>query len=128
MDDELKHKTDDAKGAAKEHLGRATDDEQMGREGRSEQTKSNLKQAAEKVKDASTRTGPDPDRAAGFRCHGPGTLFALTMQAWECSTRRAVACETGPPAGAGPGACRRQGVAGCGTAGGMSTRGWSVLL
>jgi uncharacterized protein YjbJ (UPF0337 family) len=41
-----------AKGAAKEKVGKATDDEQMERDGRSDQTVSNLKQAGEKVKDA----------------------------------------------------------------------------
>jgi uncharacterized protein YjbJ (UPF0337 family) len=51
-DDKLKNKKDEAKGAAKENLGKATDDEQMEREGRSDQTVSNLKQAGEKVKDA----------------------------------------------------------------------------
>ena len=48
----MKNKKDEAKGAAKENLGKATDDEQMEREGRSDQTVSNLKQAGEKVKDA----------------------------------------------------------------------------
>lgn len=51
-DDKLENKADETKGAAKEHLGKATDDEQMEREGKSEQTVSNLKQAGEKVKDA----------------------------------------------------------------------------
>ena len=51
-DDKLKNKKDEAKGAAKEKLGKATDDEQMEREGHSDQTVSNLKQAGEKVKDA----------------------------------------------------------------------------
>jgi len=37
---------------AKENLGKARDDEQMEREGQSDQTVSNLKQAGEKVKDA----------------------------------------------------------------------------
>jgi uncharacterized protein YjbJ (UPF0337 family) len=41
-----------AKGAAKENLGKATYDEQMEREGQSDRTVSNLKQAGEKVKDA----------------------------------------------------------------------------
>jgi len=63
LGEELKNKTGAAKGAAKEHLGKATD-EQMGREGRSEQTKSNPKQV-EKVKDASTRTDPDPTGPQG---------------------------------------------------------------
>ena len=50
--DKLRNKKDETKGAAKEHLGQATDDEQMEREGKTDQTKSNLKQAGEKVKDA----------------------------------------------------------------------------
>ena len=51
-EDTLKNKKDEAKGAAKENLGKATDDEQMEREGQSDQINSNLKQAGEKVKDA----------------------------------------------------------------------------
>jgi uncharacterized protein YjbJ (UPF0337 family) len=51
-EDKLKNKKDEVKGAAKENLGKATDDEQMEREGQSDQTKGNLKQAGEKVKDA----------------------------------------------------------------------------
>jgi len=51
-DDKMKNKADEAKGAAKEHLGKATDDEQMESEGKTEQGVSNLKQAGEKVKDA----------------------------------------------------------------------------
>ena len=49
--DKLKNKKDETKGAAKEQLGKATD-EQMEREGQIDQTKSNLKEAGEKVKDA----------------------------------------------------------------------------
>ena len=59
--DKLKNKKDEAKGAAKEQFGKATDDEQMKREGKIDQTKSNLKQAGEKVKDAfnkDMRVGP----------------------------------------------------------------------
>jgi uncharacterized protein YjbJ (UPF0337 family) len=51
-DDTLKNKKDEVKGAAKENLGKATDDEQMEREGQNDQAVSNLKQAGEKVKDA----------------------------------------------------------------------------
>ena len=43
--DKLKNKKDEAKGAAKEHLGQATDDEQMEREGQTDQSVSNIKQA-----------------------------------------------------------------------------------
>ena len=50
--DKLKNKKDKTKGAAKEKLGKATDNEKMEREGKIDQTKSKLKQAGEKVKDA----------------------------------------------------------------------------
>jgi uncharacterized protein YjbJ (UPF0337 family) len=51
-DDKLRNKKDEAAGAAKEHIGKATHDEQMEDEGKTEQGVSNLKQAGEKVKDA----------------------------------------------------------------------------
>ena len=51
-DDKVKNKADETKGSAKEHIGKATDDEQMQDEGKAEQGVSNLKQAGEKVKDA----------------------------------------------------------------------------
>jgi uncharacterized protein YjbJ (UPF0337 family) len=50
--DKLKNKKNETNGAAKEQLGKATDNEQIEREGQIDQTKSNLKQAGEKVKDA----------------------------------------------------------------------------
>jgi uncharacterized protein YjbJ (UPF0337 family) len=52
LDDKLANKKDEAKGAAKEHIGKATGDEQMESEGKTDQGVSNLKQAGEKVKDA----------------------------------------------------------------------------
>jgi len=51
-DDKLKNKKDEVHGAAKEHLGKATGDEQMESEGQVDQSVSNLKRAGEKVKDA----------------------------------------------------------------------------
>jgi uncharacterized protein YjbJ (UPF0337 family) len=51
-EDKLSNKKDEAAGAAKENIGKATDDEKLEREGKTDQTKSNLKQAGEKVKDA----------------------------------------------------------------------------
>ena len=51
-DDKLKNKKDEVKGAAKENVGKATGDEEMEREGKTDQGVSNLKQAGEKVKDA----------------------------------------------------------------------------
>ncbi|HEY5184668.1 MAG TPA: CsbD family protein [Actinomycetes bacterium] len=50
--DKLKNKKDEAQGAAKEHAGKATGDKKMERKGKTAQTKSNLKQAGEKTKDA----------------------------------------------------------------------------
>jgi len=51
-EDKLDNAKDEAIGHAKEHLGRATNDEEMESEGRVEKAKSNLKQAGENVKDA----------------------------------------------------------------------------
>jgi len=50
--DKLKNKRDETKGAAKEQAGKATGNKKMEREGKMDQTKSNLKQAGEKTKDA----------------------------------------------------------------------------
>jgi uncharacterized protein YjbJ (UPF0337 family) len=52
MDDKLKNKSQDLKGEWKERVGDALDDEEMQAEGKADQTKANLKQAGEKVKDA----------------------------------------------------------------------------
>jgi uncharacterized protein YjbJ (UPF0337 family) len=51
-DDKLRNQGQDLKGKAKESIGRATDDEELEAAGRADQTKSSLKQAGEKVKDA----------------------------------------------------------------------------
>ena len=52
MDDKISNKSEEAAGKFKEGVGRATDDEQLEAEGRADQSKSNLKQAGEKIKDA----------------------------------------------------------------------------
>ena len=49
------NKAQELKGQVKEAAGRATDDPRLEAEGRSDQTRANLKQAAEKVKDAFRR-------------------------------------------------------------------------
>ncbi|MFL6250861.1 MAG: CsbD family protein [Actinomycetes bacterium] len=51
-DDKLRNKGEDLKGKAKETVGRATDDEELEAQGRTDQAKSSLKDAGEKVKDA----------------------------------------------------------------------------
>jgi uncharacterized protein YjbJ (UPF0337 family) len=51
-DDKVRNEAQDLKGQAKEAWGDATDDEQLQAEGKSDQAKSDLKQAGEKVKDA----------------------------------------------------------------------------
>ena len=51
-DDKLRNQGQDLKGKAKESIGRATDDEELEAKGRSDQAKSSLKDAGEKVKDA----------------------------------------------------------------------------
>ena len=52
VDDKAKNKAEELKGQAKEGLGRATDDDELQVEGRTDQAKGDLKQAGEKVKDA----------------------------------------------------------------------------
>jgi len=51
-EDKVKNTAEQAKGKAKEGLGKATGDESLEAEGRGDQVKGNLKQAGEKVKDA----------------------------------------------------------------------------
>jgi uncharacterized protein YjbJ (UPF0337 family) len=50
--DKIDNKTDELKGKVKEAVGDATDDRDLEAEGQADQTKGNLKQAGEKVKDA----------------------------------------------------------------------------
>ena len=51
-EDKASNKVDELAGKVKETVGRATDNRDLEAEGKGEQTKSNLKQAGEKVKDA----------------------------------------------------------------------------
>ena len=51
-DDKTQNKTEGLVGSAKEKLGSATGDKSMENEGKAEQSKADLKQAGEKVKDA----------------------------------------------------------------------------
>jgi uncharacterized protein YjbJ (UPF0337 family) len=50
--DKVKNEMDDLEGKAKEGLGRATGDRDTEAEGRADQSKADLKNAGEKVKDA----------------------------------------------------------------------------
>ncbi|MGW0004963.1 CsbD family protein [Nocardia grenadensis] len=50
--DKFENKAEELAGQAKEKLGKATGDEKTENEGKADQTKSNLKDAGEKVKDA----------------------------------------------------------------------------
>ncbi|GHJ10458.1 MULTISPECIES: CsbD family protein [Micromonospora] len=52
FDDKIGNTTENTAGKIKEGVGRATDNERLEAEGRNDQAKSSLKQAAEKVKDA----------------------------------------------------------------------------
>jgi uncharacterized protein YjbJ (UPF0337 family) len=54
-DDKARNKAEELKGQGKEALGRATGDEELETEGRTDQANSDLKQAGEKVKDAFKR-------------------------------------------------------------------------
>jgi uncharacterized protein YjbJ (UPF0337 family) len=51
-EDKAKNKAQELKGKVKQGVGEATDDPQLEREGRADETKGNLKQAGEKIKDA----------------------------------------------------------------------------
>ena len=52
MDDKAKNTAEDWKGKAKEAAGEATGDRDLAADGRADQSKADLKQAGEKVKDA----------------------------------------------------------------------------
>jgi uncharacterized protein YjbJ (UPF0337 family) len=52
IDDKMENKGEDLKGKAKEATGKVTDDEDLEAEGKTDQTKSDLKDAKENVKDA----------------------------------------------------------------------------
>ncbi len=51
-DDKAANKLDEMTGQAKEKLGKHTDNERLEAEGQTDQSKANLKQAGDKVKDA----------------------------------------------------------------------------
>ncbi len=51
-DDKIDNKKDDLGGKAKEAVGNVTGDDELKRQGKGDQAKSDLKQGAEKVKDA----------------------------------------------------------------------------
>lgn len=52
LDDKIKNKVEDLTGKAKEATGKATDNEKLEAEGKTDQTSADLKGAGEKIKDA----------------------------------------------------------------------------
>jgi len=54
-DDKTKNKVEEIRGQAKEGVGEATGDDALARQGQKDQSKANLKQAGENVKDAFKR-------------------------------------------------------------------------
>lgn len=52
FDDKLENTAQEKMGEAKEAMGKASDDQDLENEGKADQVKGDLKQAAEKVKDA----------------------------------------------------------------------------
>ena len=54
-EDKTQNKVEEIRGQAKEGIGKATGDEELERQGRTDQAKSDIKQAGEKVKDAFKR-------------------------------------------------------------------------
>ncbi|HEV7829972.1 MAG TPA: CsbD family protein [Pseudonocardiaceae bacterium] len=51
LGDKAKNKAEELKGEGKEAAGRATDDDELKAEGKTDQAKGNVKQAGEKIKD-----------------------------------------------------------------------------
>ena len=51
-DDKIENKTEELAGKAKETVGEASGDRDLQAEGQADQTKGNIKQAGEKIKDA----------------------------------------------------------------------------
>jgi len=54
MGDRIKHTAEEAKGKVKEAVGEATDNHTMQAEGRGDQAAADLKQAGDRVKDATS--------------------------------------------------------------------------
>ncbi|MEV6694437.1 CsbD family protein [Micromonospora sp. NPDC051196] len=52
VEDKFNNSTENTTGKVKEGVGRATDNERLEAEGRADQTRANIKQAGEKIKDA----------------------------------------------------------------------------
>ncbi len=52
LDDKIRHEAEEAKGKAKEALGRATGDERMEMEGQGDQASAGVKKVGDKVADA----------------------------------------------------------------------------
>ncbi|WP_341718715.1 CsbD family protein [Micromonospora sp. FIMYZ51] len=52
VEDKFNNTTENTAGKVKEGVGRATDNERLEAEGRADQSRSSLKQAGEKIKDA----------------------------------------------------------------------------
>lgn len=52
LDDKIKNAAEDIAGKAKEAFGKGTDNERLEAEGQADQSKANVKQAGENVKDA----------------------------------------------------------------------------
>ncbi len=55
LDDKMENAAEKIGGKAKEGTGKATDDERLEAEGKTDQSKADIKQAGEKVKDAFKR-------------------------------------------------------------------------
>ena len=54
-DDKTQNKVEEIRGQAKEKVGQATGDDNLERQGQNDQSKANIKQAGENVKDAFKR-------------------------------------------------------------------------
>ena len=112
LTDKIENATEDMHGKAKEAAGKATDNERLEAEGKVDQSKADLKQAGEKVKDAFKRlttTQTRSKRAAALHARAAGPLRRAASA--TRSRPRAAAAAAGEAAATGeparPGGARR---------------------
>jgi uncharacterized protein YjbJ (UPF0337 family) len=80
-----RNQAQELKGQVKEAAGRATDNPRLEAEGRADQTKANLKQAAEKVKDALRPPPPLTALSSGSSGDQVSAAWARRMCGWRRS-------------------------------------------
>jgi uncharacterized protein YjbJ (UPF0337 family) len=91
--DQTQNKAEELKGLAEEAAGRVTGDEDLEAQGQADQAKANLKQAAQRVKDAVAPAGEDVKEAASDAVRGAkkaaaGAVEDIGQAAGKAGSRR----------------------------------------